>query len=558
MLEAACASYFVDDREAAALVRVSTMVRHSVSSLRVASSRESCMRQRGRPGVLAQDETLSVRITSPLGRTGLPGTIRIVAQVYHRASAPPGQVRFYVDDQLLRSVDQGPPYAVEWVDDNPFERREIAVEATDSLGNAARDKVVLEPFEVIEAAEVASVLLETSVQDQKGRFVKNVDVSAFTVIEDGEPQTLDLARQEAVGATFALLVDSSQSMSRRMDFVQRIATTLSGYMTPLDRMIIAPFSKEVGAMTGPTNDRATIVESIRAIRPSGGTAILDSLASASKILASAEGRRAIVLITDGYDEDSSTSFDDALAAVKSAGATLYVVGVGGVAGISIKGERLLRRLAVETGGRFFFPTRDTQLAEVDDVLTEDVQNRYLLTYTPLNQKLDGSWRTITVKTNNPDHVIRTRTGYFAPKPPPIRPAIEFTAIETSGRYLNLTAEDLEVVENGVPQQIETFQEAVQPVSIVLALDASGSMVKKEADVVAGAREFISALRPQDQLALMLFADRPMFVQDFSKNHQYFINALNGLQSQRRDGALRRPLGIARDASNASKGVAWSW
>ncbi len=159
------------------------------------------------------------------------------------------------------------------------------------------------------------------------------------------------------------------------------------------------------------------------------------------------------------------------------------------------------------------------------MLTEDVQNRYLLTYTPQNQKIDGSWRAITVKTNNPDHVIRTRTGYFAPKPPPIRPAIEFTAIEPSGRYLNLTAEDLEVVENGVPQQVETFQEAVQPVSIVLALDASGSMVKKEADVVASAREFISALRPQDQLALMLFADRPMFAHDFSKNHQYFINAL---------------------------------
>src|SRR5687767_14471998 len=136
----------------------------------------------GRPGILAQDETLSVRITSPLGRTGLPGTIRIVAQVYHRASAPPGQVRFYIDDQLLRTVDEGPPYAVEWVDDNPFERREIAVEAVDSFGNAVRDEVVLEPFEVVEAAEVASVLLETSVQDQKGRFVKNVDVSSFTVI----------------------------------------------------------------------------------------------------------------------------------------------------------------------------------------------------------------------------------------------------------------------------------------------------------------------------------------------------------------------------------------
>ena len=74
-----------------------------------------------------------------------------------------------------------------------------------------------------------------------------------------------------------------------------------------------------------------------------------------KTLQSAEGRRAIVLITDGYDEHSVATFEEALIAVKRAQATVYVVGIGGVAGISIQGERLLKRIAVETGGRFFFP-----------------------------------------------------------------------------------------------------------------------------------------------------------------------------------------------------------
>jgi Ca-activated chloride channel homolog len=479
----------------------------------------------GGPAVLAQDGPFSVHITSPLGRTGLPGTIRIVAQVYNRPNAPPpGQVRFYVDDRLLQSVDQA-PYAVEWVDDNPFERREISVEAVDNLGDAARDEVVLEPFEVIEATDINSVLLETSVQDQSGRFVKNIDPSAFSVFEDGELQSVDQAKQEVVGATFALLVDSSSSMSRNLGFVQRTATKLCDYLGPRDRMVVAPFSRGIGAITGPTNDRATITQSINAIKAAGGTAILDSLVGASRMLASADGRRAIILITDGYDENSSTSFDDALVAVKASGATLYVVGIGGVAGISIKGERLLRRLAIETGGRFFFPARDEQLVEVDHTLTEDVQNRYLLAYTPHNQKLDGSWRSITVKAPNPGYVIRTKPGYFAPKPPPIRPVIEFTAVDPSGRYLNLSAEDLDVVEDGVPQNVETFQEAIDPVSIVLALDESGSMAKKEDDVVASAREFISALRQQDKLALILFADKAVFAQDFSTNHQYFIDAL---------------------------------
>ena len=74
-----------------------------------------------------------------------------------------------------------------------------------------------------------------------------------------------------------------------------------------------------------------------------------------------DGRRAIVLITDGYDEHSTSSVDDALAAAKAARATVYVVGIGGVAGISLKGERLLRRIAAETGGRAFFPASEDQL-----------------------------------------------------------------------------------------------------------------------------------------------------------------------------------------------------
>ena len=96
-----------------------------------------------------------------------------------------------------------------------------------------------------EASDVTSVLVEAAVQDKTGRFLKNLPASAFTVLEDGVPQVLDLARQETVGATYALLVDSSASMSRRLDFVQRTAGLLYDYMTPLDRAIVAPFAKSL-------------------------------------------------------------------------------------------------------------------------------------------------------------------------------------------------------------------------------------------------------------------------------------------------------------------------
>jgi Ca-activated chloride channel homolog len=481
------------------------------------------------PRACGDDESLGVRITSPLGRTGLPGAVRIVAQVRCTPAAPPREVRFFVDNELLRAVEHA-PFAVEWFDTNPFERSEIAVEVVDALGNAARDSVVLEPFEVTETAEVASVVLEATVQDRDGRFVRNLSPAHFTLAEDGVPQALDFVSQETLGATFALLVDSSGSMSRRMDFVHRTAATLAGYMSPLDRMIVAPFTKTLGATTGPTNDAPTIAEAIDAIQPAGGTAILDALVHVSRGLQAVEGRRAIVLITDGYDEHSSITFEEALNAVKSVHATVYVVGIGGVAGISLQGERLLRQLAIETGGRSFFPSTERQLGLVHDTLTDDVRHRYVLAYTPVNQTVDGTWRDIAVTVAEPDYKVVARPGYFAPRPAPIRPHIEFTALDPTGRYLDLTIDDIEVIENGEPQQVDAFHEAVQPVSIVLALDASGSMRHKEAEVIESARQFVDALRPEDRVALILFADKAVFAHDLTTNREFSHESIAGYKA----------------------------
>lgn len=456
---------------------------------------------------------LSARITSPMGRTGEIGTVRIVAQIKALPEAVLSPVQFYIDGKLLASVQNGPPYATEWVDENPFEPTEIVVSVADSLGNTATDKVVLRAFEITDATEVSRVLLDTAVQDKDGRFVRNLGHQDFTVLEDGVPQTLDLAGQDHLPATFAILVDSSQSMSRRIDFVRDAASRLVGYMRPNDRMLVVPFSRTLAPITGPTDDRATVLEAISRIEPRGGTAILDSLIEVVPHLNGLEGRRAIVLITDGYDEHSGSKFEDALAAIKAVQATVYVVGIGGVAGISLQGERFFRRLASETGGRAFLPTREEELISVNNVLASDVQNRYLLSYTPQNQDLDGKWRTITVTTGDAKHTVRSRPGYFAPKPPPIRASIEFTVTDLENGFPEVSAEDLVVIENGVEQKIETFQEAVNPVSIILALDASGSMKPSAQTAKEAALRFVDALRPEDKLGVVLFADHSELVED---------------------------------------------
>ena len=475
-------------------------------------------------------DDLSVRITSPLGRTGGIGSVRIVAQILQPSDATLVHVRFFVDGTLFKTDDDGPPYAVEWTDENPFERRELAVEVEDSEGRKARDRVVLDAFEITEISEVASVLLEAGVYDRTGRFVSGLSSANFAVKEDGVAQAIDLVSHERVPATFALLIDSSQSMSRRFDFVKDAAARLTAFLRPKDQVVVAPFAKRLAALTGPTGDRRTIIEAIQHIEPTGGTAILDSLIELSERLPKAEDRRSVILISDGYDEHSHASFEEALAAVKSAGITIYVVGIGGVAGISLKGERELKRLASDTGGRVFFPPREEDLANVYDQLAADAQNRYLVTYTPTNTARDGRWRAVNLSIPSDQYVVRTRAGYRAPKPPPIRPTLEFTVTDLSGQYVEISADDLVVSEDGVEQKVDTFHEAETPLSIVLALDASGSMRKASEAVIAAARAFVEALRPQDKLSLLFFSDGVLVAHDLGTNRQTSFDAIDGYKA----------------------------
>jgi Ca-activated chloride channel family protein len=487
------------------------------------------------PGAAREDPRtafpLSVRITSPLGRTGLPGVIRIVAQVAHAPTVALTSVRFYVNGSLHGEDAVGPPYFVEWSDENPFDPTTISVEVTDVLGNSARDEIQLEPFEVVETTQISSVLLEAAVIDDDGRYVTDLGHEAFRLLENEVPQSIDLVRAEALPATFTLLVDSSQSMQRRMPFVRDAAARLVPYLRPLDKVVVVPFTRQIGAVTGPTDDRATVMDAIAGINAQGGTAILDSLITVSDVLGQVAGRHVVVLVTDGYDEHSVSAYEAALRAVQSLQATVYVIGIGGVAGISLKGERFLRKLAAESGGRAFFPSREEELPGVHELVAQDAQLRYLITYTPLDQSPDGTWRRITLTTRDPAHTVRVRPGYFARTPPPVRPSIEFTVTDASNQYVPVDREQVEVKEEGVVQTIETFQEVVGPVAVVLALDASGSMKPAVDAAKDAARSFVEALRPQDSLAVLQFADRAAFVHDLTTNRQLALAAVESLTTR---------------------------
>jgi len=482
-------------------------------------------------GTPAGDRSPAVRITSPLGRTGLPGAIRIVAQVKPAGGRKIVLVRFSVDGTLLATVDGEPPYAVDWADSNPFDRKEIVVEAEDDEGDVGRDAVVLEPLQVTELAEVTSVLVEAGIYDSKGRMVRGLTAPEFVLEEDGVAQTPDMVAQETIPTTFALLVDASQSMWRNLEFVRDAASRLTAYLRPKDRVIVAPFSKGIGAVTGPTADKATVAEAIDAIAARGGTAMRDALIAVSRRFDGVEGRRVIVLITDAYDEHSTSSLVEAVDSVRESGITVYAVGIGGVAGISMKGHDELKAIAAGTGGRAFFPPRPAALGDVYDVLASDAQLRYLITYTPTNQRRDGTWRRIALRTHARDVVVKARDGYYAPKPPPVKPTIEFTAVDLENRFLEVTKDDLVILEDGVEQSVETFHEATTPVTLVMALDSSGSMKPVAGRVVEAGAAFVGALRPEDSLGMISFANRSLVAHGVTTERELTLRELSQYRTE---------------------------
>jgi VWFA-related protein len=179
------------------------------------------------------------------------------------------------------------------------------------------------------------------------------------------------------------------------------------------------------------------------------------------------------------------------------------------------------------------PARAEELTAVYDQLAADAQSRYMLSYTPRNQTQDGSFRAVSVKAvtaDGTDYRVAAREGYYAPKAPPVKPILEFTATDEHQQYIDVTRDDLVVLEDGVEQKIDTFQIAVDPIQIVLTLDESGSMRRAVDAVKAAARDFVASLQPTDPLALITFSDKALFAHDLSTVREWSYDAIDKYQA----------------------------
>jgi len=265
------------------------------------------------------------------------------------------------------------------------------------------------------------VVLNVSVTDKTGQYVKGLNLSDFKVYEDGvevQPNTIaGFSLQESPYAAVVLL-DSSGSMEARFSLARSAAIRFLDGLRPEDVAAVYRFDSKVERVQEFSGGR-DLAPTAYAIRAKGMTTLNDAIVEASKTLAErAEQRKAIVILSDGMDTFSKASSEKAVESALAVGASIYAVDMSSleVAGTSRRQSAAsLKGFAEKTGGRFIETPGGPALRDAFTGIANELGQQYTISYRPVNTKRDGKWRALEVKVQREDLTIRTRKGYRAPK-----------------------------------------------------------------------------------------------------------------------------------------------
>jgi Ca-activated chloride channel homolog len=273
------------------------------------------------------------------------------------------------------------------------------------------------------------VALSVTVLDPQARLLGGLSRDHFSVFEDGVRQEIAYFETSEVPLDLALLIDTSVSMAPRLGFVQKAATGFVDALRDGDRAAVYAFNSHVRPLQAFTADRGLVRDAIQSATAAGGTALYNAVYVALRAFqkVAEDGlvrRRAIVVLTDGEDTASLLTFDDLLAEAKSAGVTIYTIGLHADApgiytaqqarGYFSNADFAMKQLARETGARAFFPTGLASLAEAYAEIGRELAAQYAIGYVSRNPMRNGAFRRVTVRvSDNPGAQPRTRTGYLA-------------------------------------------------------------------------------------------------------------------------------------------------
>jgi Ca-activated chloride channel family protein len=269
------------------------------------------------------------------------------------------------------------------------------------------------------------VLVPVTVTDSQNRYVLGLRQSDFLLYEDTVEQTVTHFSGEDVPLSVGVVFDASGSMDNKLRTSRQAAVQFLKTMNPQDEAFLVQFSDKAELAIGFTNRMEEVQNKLMAVKPGGLTAMLDATETALREMKKAKNpRKAILIISDGGDNNSHYTSSQIQSLVREADVQIYAMGVYepsffvGVTKEEISGPRLLSDLAEQTGGRAFSAADPNDLPSVAARIGIELRNQYVLGYYPQNQNKDGKFRRVEVKVSAPTGIpnlkARWRLGYYAP------------------------------------------------------------------------------------------------------------------------------------------------
>ena len=272
--------------------------------------------------------------------------------------------------------------------------------------------------------DVKLVNVFVTVTDERGAPIAGLKKDNFDLTEDDKAQKIALFDKEsALPLNIVMAIDTS--LSTRKDLPLELASArrfVHAILRPVDVLSLYAFSETVSELTGFTPDLRVIDRAIDHVRLGSATALYDALFLGSAALEPRQGRKVMVVITDGGDTMSKVNYQEAVRAAETAEAILYsiiVVPIEASAGRDTGGEHALIQLSADTGGKYFYASSLAQLDEAFHQISDELRTQYLLAYYPSQRLSDSDFRRIQVRVKgipaDSDFKVRHRTGYYTSK-----------------------------------------------------------------------------------------------------------------------------------------------
>jgi len=271
--------------------------------------------------------------------------------------------------------------------------------------------------------DVTRVNILFTVTDKRGRFITDLTKDDFEVLENNKPQhIMEFTAESDLPLRMAILVDTSNSIRPRFRFIQEAAIEfVNSVVRPeVDRALIVSFDTMTQLVSDLSGDPEQLAANIRELRPGGGTSLYDAIYYAYRDKLGVEQprhnfRRAMVVLSDGEDNQSSVTRDQALEAAQKADVVIYTISTN-ISRTETSGDKVLKYFASETGGQAFFPFKVEDLAQNFQNIANELRHQYNIFYRPEPMKTDGSYQKVSVRLKNgKGMVVRARKGYYAPK-----------------------------------------------------------------------------------------------------------------------------------------------